>query len=329
VLAPNWIGDVVMATPFLSILRKQNPDDFITILCRSYVSELLGRSSYHDTMIGYSRKSGVKGAILALRGQRPDRGWDAAFILPRSFSSALAAFMGGSRRRIGYRSAGRGWLLTDPLPADLHRKIHLSEEYAGLAAMYSGEPTDGIPEPCVVPPYDWKERIAKLGLEERYAVFATGARYGPAKIWPAERYTELALRLRDERGLLPVMAGSPYEHASIEKITSKTGGLNLAGKSSLGDLMSVMRGAEIVVGNDSGPVHVAAAMGLPTVAIFGSTSPRWTAPRGRYARVLTSGAQCAPCFKKECPEGDTHCLADIGAEEVFEAAVDILKESKE
>jgi len=317
-----------MATPFLSILRKQNPDDHITVLCREYVSELLARSSYTDRLIAYGRKGGMRGAILALRGDRPGRGWDAAFILPMSFSSALIAYLGGSRRRIGFRNSGRDWLVTDRVPMDLNRKIHLSEEYAGLASFYSGAGTDGTPDPCVVPPYNWKESAGRHGLEGRYAVFAAGASYGPAKVWPGERFISLARRLKDEEGLLPVMAGSPAERATLEIITSKTGGLNLAGRSGIGDLMSVMRGAEVVVGNDSGPVHVSAAMGVPTVAVFGSTSPGWTAPRGRYVRVVTSDAECAPCFKKECPEGDTHCLADIGTEEVFEAAVGIMRENK-
>ena len=92
--------------------------------------------------------------------------------------------------------------------------------------------------------------------------------------------------------------------------------------------MSVLRGAALVVGNDSGPVHVSAAMGVPTVAVFGSTSPIWTAPRGRAVRVVWSGADCSPCFRKVCPEGDTHCLVDIGAREVYDAAASVMREIK-
>jgi heptosyltransferase-2 len=314
-----------MATPFLALLRKLNPDDHITVLCREYVSELLVRASFPDSMITYRRKGGVLGAVAALRGERPERGWDAAFILPISFSSALIACLGGSRRRIGYRKGGRGLLITDPVPFDLHRKIHLSEEYARFAAAYRDAGPDDIPAPSIVPPYDWKEKVARLGLEGRYAVYAAGAKYGPAKMWPGERFITLASRLKREEGLMPVMTGSPAEQAYLEEMSAAAGGLNLAGRSGIGDLMAVMRGAELAVGNDSGPVHVSAAMGVPTVAIFGSTSPRWTAPRGRNVSVVAAGAECSPCFMKKCPEGDTHCLADIRAEKVFEAAVETMR----
>ncbi len=329
VLVPNWIGDVVMATPFLSILRKENPDDFISVLCRDYVSDLLRRCAFLDNLITYGRKGGVRSAILALRAQRPDHGWDAAFVLPMSFSAALAACLGGSRRRIGYRSGGRDWLMTDPVSTDLHRKIHLSEEYARFARLYSGSGTETVPGPCVVAPYDWKERITGYGLESGYAVFAAGAAYGPAKVWPRERFTALAGRLREEMGLRTVTVGSEREREYLDGITeADDGALNLAGRSGIGGLMSILRGADLVVGNDSGPVHVSAAMGIPTVSIFGSTSPGWTAPLGPHSRVVTSGAECAPCFRKECPDGDMHCLQDIGPDDLFNAVMEIMRESK-
>ena len=329
VLAPNWIGDVVMATPFLSILRKQNPDDLITVMCREYVSELLVRSSFSDKLITYDRTGGVRNAVLTLSRGKPQKGWDAAFILPMSFSSALIACFAGTRRRIGYRGGGRGWLITDPVNMETHRKIHLSEEYARFAGKYGGATHDILPEPCVVPPYDWKESIAGLGIKGRYVVFAAGAKYGPAKLWPAERYIGLAGRLYGEAGLRPVLVGSSAEHAYLDNITGKTDGINLSGKSGVGDLMSVLRGADLVVGNDSGPVHVSAAMGVPTVSIFGSTSPVWTSPRGPFSRLVTSGADCSPCFRKECPEGDTRCLRDISVDDVFDAANEIMREKRE
>ena len=158
-------------------------------------------------------------------------------------------------------------------------------------------------------------------------MFAAGAKYGPAKVWPADSYVGLALRLRDETGLRPVLVGSPDERVCLETISSKTDGLNLSGKSGVGELMSVLRGADLVVGNDSGPVHVSAAMGVPTVAIFGSTSPVWTSPGGERALTVSSGAVCSPCFRKECPEGDTHCLTDIGIDEVFEASMKLMGEN--
>jgi heptosyltransferase-2 len=329
VLAPNWIGDVVMATPFLALLRKENPDDFITVLCRDYVSELLSRSAFIDNLITYRRDGGVRRGIIALRGGRPEKGWDASFILPMSFSSALIAYLGGPARRFGYRGSGRDWLLTDWLRPDDHRKIHLSREYAALARLYSGREEDVMPAPCIIPPYDWKERLTGYSLNGRYVVFAAGAAYGPAKVWPHERFTALAKRLKYEKGLRTVTVGSAKEEKYLENITAPVDdALNLAGKSGIGDLMSILRGADLVVGNDSGPVHVSAAMGVPTVSIFGSTSPVWTSPQGPRSRIVTSGADCSPCFRKECPEGDTHCLRDIGVDDVFDAAMEIMRENE-
>lgn len=329
-LAPNWIGDVVMATPFLALLRKENPGDFITVLCRDYVSELLRRSTFIDDLITYGRNGGVRRAVLALRDRRPDHGWDTTFLLPASFSSALIAYLGGTSRRIGYRGNGRDWLLTDPVTQADNRKIHLSSEYAALAGRYSGMKEEALPAPCIIPPYDWKERLAGFGLDGSYLVLAAGAAYGPAKVWPSDRFAALAARLKAEKGLRTVTVGSAKEEKYLENITgTDDDALNLAGRSGIGDLMSVLRGAELVVGNDSGPVHVSAAMGVPTVSIFGSTSPVWTSPAGPRARTVTSGADCSPCFKKECPEGDTHCLRDISIDEVFDAAVEIMREKRE
>lgn len=330
VLAPNWIGDVVMATPFLALLRKENPDDFITVICRAYVSELLSRSAFIDNLIRYERDGGLSKGILTLRAGRPENGWDASFILPMSFSSALIAYLGGTGQRFGYSGSARDWLLTDRLRPDDHRKIHLSREYAALAGMYSGREMAAMPAPCVIPPYDWKERLGGFGLNEDYVVFAAGAAYGPAKVWPHERFAALARRLKDEKGLRTVTVGSAREEKYLENITGPDDdALNLAGKSGVGDLMSILRGAELVVGNDSGPVHVSAAMGVPTVSIFGSTSPVWTSPQGPRSRIVTSGADCSPCFRKECPEGDTHCLQDISVEDVFDAAMEIMRENQE
>ena len=310
-----------MSTPFLSVIRKRHPDDFITVLCREYVSELLARSPLIDTLVTYPRGEGVRGALRALGAGRPECGWDECYVLPMSISSALVSFFSRSRRRIGYASGVRSFLINRALDPSALRTGHLSMEYAMLA----GGPEGALPDPCVVPPYDWEGRVKRFGLSGGYAVLAAGATYGPAKVWPRDRFIETARLLAGRHGLTPVTAGGPAESEYLEVITDKAGGLNLSGKSDIGGLMSVLRGAGLVIGNDSGPVHVAAAMGVPTVAIFGSTSPEWTAPRGRLVRVVSASAECSPCFRKECPLGDPHCLADIGVGDVMSAAEELMK----
>ena len=127
---------------------------------------------------------------------------------------------------------------------------------------------------------------------------------------------------------MPAAVGTAPESEALARIIRSAGenGINLAGKCSVRELIAVLRGARIVVGNDSGPVHLSAAMGRPTVAVFGSTSPEWTAPRGAAVRVLKTNAECAPCFKRECPDGDPRCLTGLEADQVYETAVRLIEE---
>ena len=148
--------------------------------------------------------------------------------------------------------------------------------------------------------------------------------------WHVRQRDQAEEALREEKNLRTVTVGSEKEQKYLDHITdAHDDALNLAGRSGIGDLISVLRGADLVVGNDSGPVHVSAAMGVPTVSIFGSTSPVWTSPQGPRTRIVTSEAECSPCFRKECPEGDTHCLQDIKVDDVFDAAMEIMRESRE
>ncbi|MBN1165264.1 MAG: lipopolysaccharide heptosyltransferase II [Candidatus Krumholzibacteriota bacterium] len=324
VLAPNWLGDVVMATPFLSALRDAYPENKITVFCRGYVSALLSRNPFFDRLVSGGKRGGFLQDLALLGRSRPLRRYKACFILPPSLSSALKAVFSGARDRVGYATDNRKIFLTHSLSASLLKKDHLSRSYKRLLDNYRGRDAEGeLSAPVVVPPAGWAETVREMVGREDYLVLAPGATYGSAKRWPAERYGALSRRLKERTGWRVVMTGSEGERDTLAAIDSpaENDSLNLAGKCDLSQLISILRGAKIVIGNDSGPVHIAAALGIPTLAIFGSTNPAWTAPRGEKVEIMKKDVECAPCFKRECPDGSARCLLDIEVEEVYRSAL--------
>ena len=328
-LAPNWLGDAVMATPFLFILRKTFPDKSIYLLCRSYVASIYRHCSAVDHLVVYEREKGIHGALHALRKEVPRRAKELCYVLPVSFRSALLSVLAGARRRIGYAGEFRRMLLTDALPEKAHRSGHLIDAYIGLVRHVSGKDSEDAPLPVVVPSYEWEGDIQSFGLEEGYVVLSPGAEYGGAKVWPADRFARVASLISKRTGRRIVIIGSTGETSVGEEILSNAGigtGRNLAGRCSVDELLSVLRGASLVVGNDSGPVHIASAMGRPTVAIFGSTNPDWTEPRGRAVEIVRTNIECSPCFERECPHGEPRCMVEIEPDLVFEKACRLLGE---
>ena len=160
-------------------------------------------------------------------------------------------------------------------------------------------------------------------------MLAPGATYGSSKVWPIERFGELASMLAARTRRPVVIVGSAAERSNAARILdlSAAPGVNLAGECSVADLLAVLRGSRVTVGNDSGPVHIGAALGGATVAIFGPTSVDWTAPRGPAVRIVRGEAPCAPCFERECPRGSAECLLNVGVHEVYHAASLAIKEN--
>lgn len=327
-MAPNWLGDAVMATPFLFALRELLPDREINVLSRRYVSPVYRRCSAVDNLAAYERTGGVAGALESVRKHVPRAGREIGFVLPRSFSSALVTFLSGAGRRIGYGGDLRNLLLTDALPKSLYTEGHLTGVYMRLAERAADRMPGRVAHPVVVPPYAWQEHIGKLGLTEGYVVVSPGAEYGPAKVWSHERYAALVSRISAETGRHVVVVGTERDRSSANRILAGAGlaGSNLAGMSDVEGLLCVLRGAALVVGNDSGPVHLSASMGRPTVTIFGSTDPGWTAPIGRSTAVVRLEMDCSPCFRRECPDGAARCMLDIEPEMVWDAARELLRE---
>jgi len=318
-----------MATPFLISLRKLFDGFTISVFCRSYVSEIFMRHSAVDDLIVCDSRNPLKVAST-LHSRRPKNGWSYSFVLPNSFFSALVSFMSGAKERIGYGAEMRDLLLSKSLDGGKRRDMHLSRIYMHiLESAVVGEIVD-IPTPVVVPPYNWRKISSEFVGGLNYIVVAPGAAYGDAKRWPLERFREVAARIAGERGWSIVVVGSKEEREAVDHAFENVGEnwINLAGKTGVAELLSVVRGASLLIGNDSGVSHISSAMGIPTVSIFGSTSPSWTVPIGPYSLCIYRGIPCSPCFERRCPKGEPVCLTQIGVDEVLKASTALLDEKE-
>ena len=251
--------------------------------------------------------------------------FDAAYVLPNSLKSALLPFLASIPKRIGYLGEVRVGLLTHRLknPKNKPPMVAFYSALSGEAGVDADRPQLHIADALI------NETLLELGLQRgAYAVFAPGSEYGPAKRWPAEHYAALANKL----AMPAVLLGSAKEAELCESIAKAAPNcLNLAGKTSLAQAIQAQAASKFIVSNDSGLMHVAAALGVPQVAIFGSSSPLHTRPLSDKAAVLwlkndttyQPPLDCAPCFERECPlsaaEGHMRCLNDIGAARVLQA----------
>jgi heptosyltransferase-2 len=310
VVAPNWIGDALMAQPLLARLREKLANLRIDVLAPAWVAPLLRRMPEVGEVIETTFRHGA----LELRARwqlgrsLKARHYDQALVLPNSWKSALAPFFADIPLRSGYIGESRFGLLNliyrskDPrAPMALH--------YAQLSEKPGTAPREPLPQPRLKLDAGAAEATAqRFLLTQRYAVFCPGAEYGPAKRWPG--FAALAERLR----LPVVLLGSARDRAACAGIA----GRNLAGETTLEEAIDLIACADYLVSNDSGLMHVAAALGTPQVAVFGSSSPVHTPPLSERARVVWLGLECSPCFARECPLGHLRCLREISVERVLQ-----------
>ncbi|MBL9000365.1 MAG: glycosyltransferase family 9 protein [Phycisphaerae bacterium] len=286
VVMPGWVGDAVMATPALRLLRRSLPGAFIGALCRPGIDELLAGMDMPDEF-HVDRAAGVMGPKHAAAKVRPRR-YDTALLFTNSFSTALIARIAGIPRRVGYDRDCRGLLLTDRLAAPRRADgswamVPACLYYWRAACAIIGEAEDGMPpgvhmELGLTPA---QAEGASMILERaevrgRYAVLNPGGN-NEAKRWPADRFAALGENLLNRHGVRVLVNGSPAETDLTDRIASACGGVSLPGLGmTLGALKGIVRGAALMVTNDTGPRHIAAAFGVPLVSLFGPTDHRWT-----------------------------------------------------
>jgi heptosyltransferase-2 len=320
VIAPQWIGDAVMTEPLLRRLAERG--ERLTVGALPWVAPVYRAMPQVAEVIEFPFAHGsLQFKARRAIARRIEGQFETAYVLPNSLKSALLPFLASIPKRIGYMGEARIGLLTHRLknPKNKPPMVAFYSALSGEAGFETDRPQLHIPEA------DIKETLAGLGLpRDAYAVFAPGSEYGPAKRWPAAHYAALASRL----GMPVALLGSAKEADLCDEISEGAKNcLNLAGKLPLTQSMHALAASKIIVTNDSGLMHVAAALGVPQVAIFGSSSPLHTPPLSDKAVVLwlknDSAYQppldCAPCFERICPLGHTRCLNDISAERVLAA----------
>ena len=318
VVAPSWIGDTILAQPLLALLKRKHPGVRIEVLAAAWSAPLLARMTEVDAVIANPFKHGELdfGARRALGRLLASADYSAAYVLPNSWKSTLVPFFAGIPRRIGYHGEARYLLLNERHRLDVAAHPQLVQRYAALA----GPLPANLPPPQLNSTREQQQaaRLAmNLPLDATPVIFCPGAEYGPAKRWPAQHFAVLARLVATPRH--PVwLVGSDKDAAIGDKIVAAAEGaaLNLCGRSSLEQAIDLIASGSAVVSNDSGLMHVAAALERPLVALYGSSSPAYTPPLSAQAKIVSRNLPCSPCFKRECPLGHFDCMNDITPQQV-------------
>ncbi len=336
VVIPNWVGDVVLATPVLAALRQHFAAAQISLLMRQYVSEVVEGSNWYDLAWYWPTGTGLARELRMRRLARrlAEHGFDLALLLTNSFRSALITWWAGIPRRVGYARDWRGWMLTDRL-CPLRRNGQFVPSPVLSAYIKIAEQV-GCPVPdrklrlSVTPQQEeaGQALLRHYGLadERPYAVINPGAAFGSAKCWLPERFAELCDRLSEEYGFQCLVVGSPGEAELMRSIAaqSRRGAIccDQPG-TTLGSLKVVIRQAALLVCNDTGPRHYGNAFGVPTVTIFGPTHQAWTDTGYAGEVKLQVPVECGPCQLRTCPL-DLRCMTALTTDLVMQAVHDVL-----
>ena len=332
VAGPAWVGDMVMAQSLFITLKQQHPNARIDVLAPAWSVPLLARMPQVNEAITVPVGHGELGLTNRWRlGRRLQaRHYDRAIVIPRSMKAALIPFFAAARVRTGYRGEMRYGLLNDIRPLDKSVLRQTVQRYVALGLPASAHLPPPIPAPrLTVDKARQQVLIEQLGLSLTTPVIGmmTGAEYGPAKQWPLGYYAQLAEQLV-AAGYQVWLFGSHKDREAAERIALQDTDAvhNLCGRTELVDAVDLIAACRAVVSNDSGLMHVAAAVGTPLVAIYGSSTPDYTPPLTEQAEVLYLGLECSPCFERVCPLGHTHCLTQIETSQVMAALERLLAE---
>jgi heptosyltransferase II len=321
--ATNWVGDAIMALPALRAVRSRFPDAAITILARSYIADIYQHQQICQRLLVLDDQKRFMSRLHAEK-------FDVALLLQNAFQAAWIAWRAGIPERIGYARDGRGLLLTEPIRVPKAGEIPAHEQFYYLELLRRAGWTDSLPAESFIlltVPQQNRERASEfltaVGARAgrlRIAVGA-GASYGSAKCWPPDRFAELLNRLQDKMEADVILFGTPSEAAVSAAIISgmRHPPINLTGKTSIADLLALLSQCHLFIGNDSGAMHVAAAVGLSVVAVFGPTDPFGTAPVTARCTILQEKPYCSPCFLRRCPT-DHRCMKRVTPDAVEAAA---------
>jgi heptosyltransferase-2 len=354
----NWLGDAVMTTPALLRLREKFPGAHLALLTPEKLRGLWTNHPAVDETISFAPGENIFSVVKKLRAGK----FDLALALPNSPRAALEIYLAGIPRRVGYARPWRNFFLTQTVPPragavkmhkcseleirqlvsqnpesriqnpEIPKSAHQIFEYLDLAAALGANPEPLAPQ-LFVTPEEIEAAKNKFGLDKiTNPVFGLnpGAEYGPAKRWPVEKFISAAKEIQQRTNCVWILFGGKSDLPLCERIESEIQNSkfkiqNLCGKTSLRELMALLKLCRVLLTNDTGPMHVAAALGTPVVVPFGSTSPELTGPIfSSSAKILKSDAPCSPCFLRECPI-DFRCMNGIGVESVVAAVLQTTK----
>jgi heptosyltransferase-2 len=336
VRATNWVGDAVMAVPALQALRQRYPSAQISILARPWVSGLYGREDFCDEVIPYEVPRGWTAlrAKSALAKRLKERNFDCALLFQNAFEAAAIAAAARIPWRVGYSRDARGWLLTHPIPVpkpgetpahqrfyylELLKRAKVIDTYANDAPIRLGGAAAAAAE--------GRKHFLNLGIEQPVVGVSPGAAYGGAKRWLPRRFAEAAVQIAEQRKAAILIFGSKEEAAICSTVQQGIEAMghtcrNLCGATPLAQFIEMAAACELYLTNDSGPMHIASALGVPTVAIFGATDHLATGPTGEWSRVIREPVECSPCLLRECPI-DHRCMTRVAAQRVAQEALSL------
>ncbi len=322
IVGPSWVGDMVMAQALFKLIGAEGhvidvlaPEWSLPIVARMpEVRDGIASETGHGEL-GFGKRRRIAKSLR-------DRGYDRAIVMPRSFKSALIPWIAGIPRRTGFRGEARFGLINDVRALDRKVLDQTVKRFVALG-IEEGEPLPPAPQPALeIDTIRQRELRERLALDTRRPVIAMmpGAEYGAAKCWPLDHFAELAAKL-DQSGYRVWVLGSEKDAAAGQAIAADSAAVNLCGKTSLEDVIDLLGLCEQAVSNDSGLMHVAAAVGIHVHAVYGSSSPDFTPPLTDRRDIHYLRLDCSPCFKRECPLGHLDCLNGIRAEAIHDSIV--------
>lgn len=331
-VAPSWVGDAILSEPLVALVREPLEEPAVDVLappwCAPVFARMRGIGRIVENPLGHGRLDLPARRALAasLRDANGRPRYTRAFVLPNSWKSALVPWLAKIPRRTGYVGEARWGLLNDARRLNPKERKRLVDRFAALAAR-PGELVPMPPAPVLVPNVTNRAAAVhalRLSTRRRIAVLCPGAEYGPAKRWPPSHFAELAARFLSAN-MNVWLIGSPNDRVAADGVLQAMGEQgrrlrDLTGHTDLGTAIDLLSLASVVVSNDSGLMHAAAAVGVPLVALFGSSSPVYTPPLSPVARIARIDISCSPCFQRECPLGHFKCLRDLDPNAVYDLA---------
>ena len=322
----NWIGDAVMTLPAVASVRAAYPGAHLSVLAKPPVSDIYKMFSAADEILPYPRKFDNAPGVLRLAYSLRPKKFDAAILLQNAIEAAIIAYVAGIGVRAGYSTDGRGFLLTHPVrrSADILR-VHQIDYYLEMVkALGCADVDHSLRLETSLSTAATREILRKYLPENNRPLIgiAPGAMYGPAKRWLPERFAQAgeSLAKKLDAQVLLFGGGDDWETAELVRGQAQTDMMNLAGRTSLEDSVYLISQCRLFLSNDSGLMHVAGGLNIPTVAIFGSTNPVTTSPAGERTTLVRKETPCSPCLKKTCPT-DFRCMTAVTVEDVVEAAL--------